>query len=100
MPGNYRGNAVTPVLDKMLETIVKKHIEPTLSATQNPLQRGFTDRTSPTNEAIIITKGIAEAKDNGKSIAIITFDAEKAFDKLVHDKLFCKLYHYNIIDDN
>ena len=45
--------------------------------------------------AIIITKGIAEAKDNGKSIAIITFDAEKAF-----DKLFCKLYHYNIIDDN
>ena len=27
-------------------------------------------------------------------------DAEKAFDKLVHDKGFCKLYHYNIIDDN
>jgi hypothetical protein len=100
IPGNYRGIAVTPVLGKILETIVKKHIEPTLSATQNPLQRGFTDRTSPTNEAIIITKGIAEAKDNGKSIAIITFDAEKAFDKLVHDKLFCKLYDYNINDDN
>jgi hypothetical protein len=70
---------------------VKKHIEPTLSATQNPLQRGFTEKTSPTNAAIIITEGIAEAKNNGKSIAIISFDAEKAFDKLVHDKGFCKL---------
>jgi hypothetical protein len=44
--------------------------------------------------------GMPEAKDNGQSIAITTLDAEKAFDKLVHDKLFCKLYHYNIIDDN
>jgi len=65
-PGNYRGIAVTPVLSKILETIVKKHIEPTLSATQNPLQRGFTEKTSPTNATIIITEGIAEAKDNGK----------------------------------
>jgi hypothetical protein len=55
------------------------------------LQRGFTEKTSPTNAAIIITEGIAEAKNNGKSIAIISFDVEKAFDKLVHDKGFCKL---------
>jgi hypothetical protein len=75
-------------------------MEPTFSATQNPLQREFTEKTSPTNAAIIITEGIAEAKNNGKSIAITTLDTEKAFDKLVHDKLFCKLYDYNINDDN
>ena len=84
----YRSNTV---LSKIVETVVKNHIVPTLSATQNPLQRGFTEKTSPTNAAIIITEGIAEAKNNGKSIAIISFDAEKAFDKLVHDKGFCKL---------
>jgi hypothetical protein len=54
---------------------VKKHIVPTLSATQNPLQRGFTAKTSPTNAEIIIAEGIPEAKDNGKSIAIIILDA-------------------------
>lgn len=99
LPGNYRGIAVTPVLSKILETILKKHVEPTLTKIQNPLQRGFTEKTSPTNAAIIITEGLAEAKDNGKPMAITTLDAEKAFDKLVHDKLLCKLYNYKVNDD-
>ena len=76
---------------------MKNHIVPTLSATQNPLQRGFTAKTSPTNAAILITEGIAEAKDNGKSIAIITLDAENAFDKLVHDNLSA---NYTTINDD
>jgi hypothetical protein len=36
---------------------------------------------------------------NGKTVSITTLDAEKAFDKLVHNILFRKLYHYNIDDD-
>jgi hypothetical protein len=34
-----------------------------------------------------------------KTISITTLDADKAFDKLVHNILFRKLYHYNIDDD-
>jgi hypothetical protein len=30
IPGNYRGIAVTPVLGKILESIIKDHIESTL----------------------------------------------------------------------
>ena len=99
IPGNYRGIAVTPVLGKILESIIKDHIEPTLTKVQNPMQRGFTAKTSPINAAVVTTEGINEAKDNGKTVSITTLDAEKAFDKLVHNILFRKLYHYNIDDD-
>jgi hypothetical protein len=51
------------------------------------------------NAAVVTTEGINEAKDNGKTVSITTLDAEKAFDKLVHNILFRKLYHYNIDDD-
>ena len=99
IPGNYRGIAVTPVLGKILESIIKDHIERTLTKVQNPMQRGFTAKTSPINAAVVTTEGIKEAKDNGKTVSITTLDAEKAFDKLVHNILFKKLYHYNIDDD-
>jgi hypothetical protein len=56
-------------------------------------------KTSPIDAAFVITEGINEAKDNGKTVSITTLDAEKAFDKLVHNILFRKLYHYNIDDD-
>jgi hypothetical protein len=99
IPGNYRGIAVTPVLGKILESILKDHTEPTLTNVQNPMQRGFTAKTSPIHAAVVTTEGINEAKDNGKTVSITTLDAEKAFDKLVHNILFSKLYHYNIDDD-
>jgi hypothetical protein len=51
------------------------------------MQRGFTAKTSPINAAIVTTEGINEAKDNGKTVSITTLDAEKAFDKLVHNIL-------------
>ena len=55
IPGNYRGIAVTPVLGKILESIIKDHIEPTLTKVQNPIQRGFTAKTSPINAAVVTT---------------------------------------------
>jgi hypothetical protein len=61
--------------------------------------RGFTAKTSPINVAVVTTEGINEAKVNVKTVSITTLDAEKAFDKLVHNILFWKLYHYNKDDD-
>jgi hypothetical protein len=63
------------------------------------MQRESAAKTSPIDAAFVITEGINEAKDNGKTVSITTLDAEKAFDKLVHNILFRKLYHYNIDDD-
>jgi hypothetical protein len=61
--------------------------------------RGFTAKTSPINVAVVTTEGINEAKNNSKTVSITTLNAEKACDKLVHNILFRKLYHYNIDDD-
>ena len=63
------------------------------------MQRGFTEKPSPINAAVVATEGINEANDNGKTVSITTLDAENTFDKLVHNILFRKLYHYNIDDD-
>ena len=56
IPGNYRGIAVIPVLGKILESILIDHIEPTLTNVQNPMQRGFTAKTSPIYAAVVTTK--------------------------------------------
>jgi hypothetical protein len=41
-PFGYWGITVTPVLGKILETIMKNRITPKLKASQNPMQAGFT----------------------------------------------------------
>ena len=38
-------------------------------------------------------------EDNEDVLFIVTLDAEKAFDKLNHEILFNKLYHYGIVGD-
>ena len=38
-------------------------------------------------------------EDNEDVLFIVTLDAEKAFDKLNHEILFSKLYHYGIVGD-
>jgi hypothetical protein len=42
---------------KILESIIKDHIEPTLTNVQNPMQRGFTAETSPIYAAVVTTEG-------------------------------------------
>jgi len=102
--GNYRGIAVTPIISKVLESIIMRHSEPKLKHAQNALQRGFTEETAPLNAGIIATEAICEAKDNDVATGFITLDAEKAFDVLGHEHFghehsMCKLYHDGLMDD-
>ena len=39
---------------------------------------------------------ISEANDNGEDVDIVYLDFCKAFDKVPHEKLLHKLYHYGI----
>jgi hypothetical protein len=47
IPGNNRGIVVTNTFSKILESIIKDRLEEQLKKTQNPLQRGFTEKASP-----------------------------------------------------
>lgn len=60
------------------------------------MQRGFTEGVSSLCAALITSEAIAESKNLKMPQILITLDAEKAFDKLNHEILFNKLYHYGI----
>jgi hypothetical protein len=65
---------------------------------QNPLQRGFTEAVSSLLAAFITSEVVLNGlEDNEDVLFIVTLDAEKAFDKLNHEILFSKLYHYGIV---
>ncbi|CAC5412456.1 unnamed protein product [Mytilus coruscus] len=49
---NYRGITVLPVLNKVIETIVKVRINRAVLVTQNVTQRGFTAGPGPANAAL------------------------------------------------
>ena len=63
---NYRGITITPVLTKILETILKARIQPILMERQNPLQRGFTEKSSPMNCALLVEEIYRNNKDLNK----------------------------------
>ena len=44
---NYRGITVLPVINKIIETIIKNWTSHNILAIQNPIQRGFTKGSSP-----------------------------------------------------
>ena len=80
LPTSYLGIMVTPLVGKILEAIIKEYIEPILTPTQHPMQRGFTENTSPLMTALLITEAINDLRDRGEGLYLATLDAEKAFD--------------------
>ena len=49
---NYRGITVLPVINKIVETIIKERIQNQVLEIQNRTQRGFTSGSSPVNSAL------------------------------------------------
>ena len=95
---NYRGITVTPVVCKIIESIMKNRLRPKWDQQQCPLQRGFTKNSAPLNAAFILEEARREALDIGKLLTIILLDAKSAFDVVVHKNLLKKLYHLGIQD--
>ena len=93
IPSNYRGITVTTIFSKILEHALQTRLNNILDATQSKLQRGFTAKTSPLNAAFLVSEAIAEHADLSNPMALVTLDAEKAFDRVWHERLFLKLYN-------
>ena len=92
VPSNYRGITVTTIFSKILEHTLQTRLNTILDDTQSKLQRGFTAKTSPLNAAFLVSEAIAENADLKNPMALVTLDAEKAFDRVWHERLFQKLY--------
>ena len=63
---NYRGITVLPVINKIIETIIKKRTSHNILAIQNPIQGGFTKGSSPLNSALPVEETYRENADNKK----------------------------------
>ncbi|MEW8547992.1 MAG: reverse transcriptase family protein, partial [Candidatus Thiodiazotropha sp.] len=93
---NYRGITILPTITKILETVLRQKIRPSIENNQNSLQRGFTQNSSPMNCSLILEEVIREYKDKRQPLYIAFLDAKSAFDVVSHNSLMRKLYHIGI----
>ncbi|CAG2224918.1 unnamed protein product [Mytilus edulis] len=95
LPSSYRGMTVTKTFAKILQSILlKDRVNSVFNIIQNSMQRGFTEGVSSLCAAFLTSKAIEGSKQLKILLILITLDAEKAFNKLNHEILFNKLYHY------
>ena len=99
-PSNYRGISVTPILLKVLQLVLNNRHNLTLKHSQSRLQKGFTEKTSSMNAALVLTECISEAKSQKKPMYIAALDVQKAFDVVNHQFLLHKLYADGITGDD
>ena len=93
---NYRGITVTPILSKVLETVLRERIKPNIAKHQNNLQRGFTEGSSPMNCSLILEESIRKNRDKNLPIYVAFLDAKSTFDVVNHSSLLRKLFHMGI----
>jgi ribonuclease P/MRP protein subunit RPP40 len=90
---NYRPVSLTVFYGKVLEKIIKKHIENFLLSTNfiKNSQHGFMKGRSCLSNLLIGHNSIVNMIDNGYPVDVIYLDFQKAFDKVPHSILMAKV---------
>ena len=82
--------------DKVLERVVFKHLIYLYNHFRDnniliPLQSGFIPKDSIINQLTFLYDKLCQALDNGKKVRVVFCDISKAFDRVWHAGLLCKL---------
>ena len=100
LKGNYRPISLLPILGKMFEKLLFDSLYEyfTNNNLLTPLQSGFIKGDSCINQLVAITHEIHRNLDAHPSIDTVGvfLDMSKAFDKVWHSGLICKLQSYGI----
>ena len=90
---NYIPIALLRNTDKAFERVVFKHLYNHLheKSILTPYQSGFIPGDSTTNQLIFLYDTFCDALDAGKEIRVVFCDISKAFDRVWHKGLLCKL---------
>ena len=90
---NYRPIALLSNRDKAFERAVFKHLYNHLheNSILTPYQSGFTPGDSTTSQLTFLYDTFCDALDAGKEIRVVFCDLSKAFDRVWHRGLLCKL---------
>ncbi|CAC5362723.1 unnamed protein product [Mytilus coruscus] len=89
IPQMLKGGIMTP-------SVLKSRIDIKIHQIQNQLQRGFTEAIPMIFAPFLASEAIIQSSEDDQEVLLLTLDAEKAFDKLEHEILFNKVYHYGI----
>lgn len=90
---NYRPISLLSCLEKVCERVVFKHLYNHFHDNRilTPLQSGFMPRDSTTNQLTFLYNSFCQALDSGKEVRVVFCDVSKAFDRVWHLGLLCKL---------
>ena len=97
-PNNYRPVSITPIISKLMESIIKDDIEKHVyqSGLLHTSQHGFNRGKSTSTNLIQFWDDVTNAAERHQSLSIIYTDLRKAFDSVSHDLLLIKLRRYGI----
>ena len=91
-PSGYRPISLLSIISKVLEIHVYLFVYDYLSE-HYPIARGFQPGKSCTTTLLTTTCDWYKAMENGKDVATVFFDFQKAFDSVPHEPLISKLHH-------
>ena len=92
-PTNYRPISLLPAVGKVFDAIQSRHLLSYLIKHRliTEHQFGFVPGKSTTHQMLCIVDDWLQALDDGKGIAAVFMDFQKAFDRVWHDGLLYKL---------
>ena len=95
-PSNYRPISILPVISKLIEKHVTKHLFAFLNKYQvlHKSQSGFRKHHSCNTALISLVDKWLKHIDNGEVVGAIFYDLRKAFDVVDHELLLAKLSIY------
>ena len=95
---NYRPISLTCVCCKLMEHVIRSHITDHFESNglYSDAQHGFRKRRSCETQLLLTVDDLAKEIDKGGQTDTILLDYAKAFDKVPHQRLVMKLFHYGI----
>jgi len=95
-PGDYRPLSMLEVLYKIPARILSRRLTQVLPKLIGPHQHGFMPQKGIQEPSILATHLIEEANKNNKPLQLVSFDIEKAFDKVGHSVIIQALRAFGI----
>ena len=95
---NYRPISITSILCKCLEHIISSNVWTHLESNGilSNRQHGFRKGYSTTTQLLHVVHHAVDNLDKRRNSHIVSFDFAKAFDKVPHNLLVCKLVSYKL----